>query len=805
MAKELGKKLYVFVCGEGFSYDAPRDEDEPEDNEKRELQEAHRLKLLGKGKQKGKDLVSYKISGVEEIKTEVLKLELTVVRWFFILFCVVLVIAAFFLYRFVASADAEHINKAGVLEKEGHVGPALGQLKYVWVRPTQEEKNRLERILKELNEGAEAEKRGDFKQAAERYGEARSKSSAETIEKKREVAERIHNGFLDGQALAQKGDFEEAAKKFEEPKNKGHKDAIAALEKIQPKIAAANEAADAVRARRHAEAAKKYTVAKQPVVVGTEKWTFKSAADNLDILKVFLDAKAAAVKGEFATAIAHYEEVQRRTDRKQELHTQAGKEAGQLQPKENAYLAGNAAAEKGNYTVAVEQYTVASKKVGGLSHAGAAAKLEKVKPVEDKFQEGLLCSTQGNFAEAITAYTAADKIAKEKELLPHAQTATELEKMRSRHDAYLRGVGFASGGNFPEALKDYKEAAAPVSVVRDGIATQTSHAGAVVQIKRIEPKVKAFEEGLSFARNGNFGSAVEKYNDAVVPETYTVQKKVVSVVFKQAKIELDKISGSNNAYQEGRQHDNNGKISDAVTCYEAALAPSFAIPGKVELVKNIQPIEPLRNIQGIESDFRSAKKYEQRGEFREALVLYQRHFKKHSGIKEEKIAALAQRESDYQRGVEATKRGDAIAARAAYKSAARPVEGASGAIHREAKVELERCAKELLAAGRRILAAPTPNQEEATKLILEAKELGNEDAKRDAELLQKTNAGTQEGTEGKPVAASQWDANVGQPILAVAHNSASVAQHRCDYLPEPATAKNGCPTFVAPKRAFATT
>ena len=42
IARELGKPVYVFVCGEGFSYD----DHEPEDDERRALQQAHRNRLL---------------------------------------------------------------------------------------------------------------------------------------------------------------------------------------------------------------------------------------------------------------------------------------------------------------------------------------------------------------------------------------------------------------------------------------------------------------------------------------------------------------------------------------------------------------------------------------------------------------------------------------------------------------------------------------------------------------------------------------------------------------------------------------
>lgn len=42
IARELGKPVYVFVCGEGFPYD----DHEPEDDERRALQQVHRNRLL---------------------------------------------------------------------------------------------------------------------------------------------------------------------------------------------------------------------------------------------------------------------------------------------------------------------------------------------------------------------------------------------------------------------------------------------------------------------------------------------------------------------------------------------------------------------------------------------------------------------------------------------------------------------------------------------------------------------------------------------------------------------------------------
>ena len=44
IARELGKPVYVFICGDGFPYD----EHEPEDEEKRRLQAEHRARLMGR-------------------------------------------------------------------------------------------------------------------------------------------------------------------------------------------------------------------------------------------------------------------------------------------------------------------------------------------------------------------------------------------------------------------------------------------------------------------------------------------------------------------------------------------------------------------------------------------------------------------------------------------------------------------------------------------------------------------------------------------------------------------------------------
>lgn len=64
IARELGKKVYVFVCGEGFPYD----DHEPEDDERRELQQRHRDDLTTT------DYFVRRVASRDELRSQVLTL-----------------------------------------------------------------------------------------------------------------------------------------------------------------------------------------------------------------------------------------------------------------------------------------------------------------------------------------------------------------------------------------------------------------------------------------------------------------------------------------------------------------------------------------------------------------------------------------------------------------------------------------------------------------------------------------------------------------------------------------------------------